>query len=259
MKPNARKGAWIKMAEHDEFLEEILNRGPSAGSLVLILTRMKEDGRLNEVVQACLRFLTLYPDDVRLRALLAESYAQMGFFTLAGIECEKASAMIDDVASVYRLLADIYARQQRHSEAADMLRRYLAHYPEQLEALEFLRRVEAALLPEEALFDMDNPAEDLAPPEDECEEALVDFASPTIAELYYSQGRIDAAIQTYEKVLSSNPADNESLRRLKELKGMTAESPDPEEKGPDAVRVQKERMITILERWLPRIREIRYA
>jgi len=247
------------MAEHEEFLEEILNRGPSAGSLVLILERMKEEGRLNEVVQACLRFLTLYPDDVRLRTLLAESYAQMGFFTLAGIECEKASAMIDDVASVYRLLADIYARQQRDSEAADMLRRYLAHYPGQLEALEFLRRIEAALLPEEALFEVEGTAEDLAPSEDESEEALVDFASPTIAELYYAQGRIDAAIQTYKKVLSSNPADNESLRRLKELKGMTAELPDAEEKGADAVRVQKERMITLLERWLPRIREIKYA
>jgi len=236
-----------------------LNRGPSAGSLVLILTRMKEEGRLNEVVRACLRFLTLYPDDVRLRTLLAESYARMGFITLAGTECEKAAAMIDDVASVYRLLADIYLRQQRHSEAADMLRRYLAHYPGQLEALESLRKVEAALLPEEALFEVEGPAEGVSRSEDESEEALVDFASPTIAELYYSQGRIDAAIQTYEKVLSRNPADKESIRRLKELKGLTAESPEAEEKDHDALRSQKERMIMILERWLPRIREIRYA
>lgn len=247
------------MTENDEFLEEILNRGPSSGSLFLILTRMKDEGRLNKVVQACLRFLTLYPDDVRLRTLLAESYAEMGFITLAGTELEKVAAMIDDMASAYRLLADIYARQQRHSEAADMLRRYLAHYPGQIEALELLRRMETVLLPEEALFEIEGPAEDLAPSEDESEDALVDFASPTIAELYYSQGRIDAAIHTYEKVLSNNPADNESLRRLKELKEMTAESPDAEEKGANAGRGQKERMITILERWLPKIREIRYV
>jgi tetratricopeptide (TPR) repeat protein len=259
MKTNVQKGVSIQMAENDNFVEKILSHGPSAGSLVLILRRMKGEGRLNEVVQACLRFLTLYPDDVRLRTLLAESYAEMGFITLAGAELEKVAAVIDDMASAYLLLADIYARQQRDSEAADMLRRYLAHYPGQVEALEFLRRMETALLPEEALFETEGPAEDLAPSGDESEDALVDFATPTIAELYYSQGRIDAAIHTYEKVLGSNPADNESLRRLKELKRMAAESSDAEEKRADAVRGQKERMITILERWLPKIREIRYA
>jgi len=259
MKTNVRKGVSIQMAENDNFVEKILSHGPSAGSLVLILTRMKGEGRLNEVVQACLRFLTLYPDDVRLRTLLAESYAEMGFITLAGTEFEKVAAMIDDMAPAYRLLADIYARQQRHSEAADMLRRYLAHYPGQIEALEFLRRMETALLPEEVLFVMEGPAEDLASSEDESEDALVDFATPTIAELYYSQGRIDAAIHTYEKILSSNPEDGESVRRLNQLKGMLSESPGIEEKGPEPVRGQKERMITMLERWLPKIREIRYA
>ena len=247
------------MAKNDSFVEKILSHGPSAGSLVLILTRMKEEGRLNEVVRECIRFLSLYPDDIRLRTLLAESYAEMGFIILAEIEFEKVAAMIDDMAPAYRLLADIYARQQRQTEAADMLRRYLAHYPGQPEAMEFLRRMETAQLPEEALSEMEGPAEDLVPSEDEPEDALVDFATPTIAELYYSQGRIDAAIHTYEKVLSSHPEDGESLKRLSELKGMLSESPGIEEKGPESVRSQKERMITILERWLPKIREIRYA
>lgn len=247
------------MAETDDFLDKILSHGPSAGSLVLILTRMKGEGRLNEVVQECIRFLSLYPDDVRLRTLLAESYAEMGFITLAGTEFEKAAAMIDDMAPAYRSLADIYARQQRHSEAADMLRRYLAHYPGQPEALEFLRRMEMALLPEEALSEMEGPAEDLVPSEEESEDVMVDFATPTIAELYYSQGLIDAAIHTYERVLSSNPEDGESLRRLKQLKGMLSESPGIEEKQSEAIRGQKERMITILERWLPKSRGIRYA
>jgi tetratricopeptide (TPR) repeat protein len=259
MKPNVQKGVSIQMAENDNFVEKILSHGPSAGSLVFILTRMKEQGRLNEVVQVCIRFLNLYPDDVRLRTLLAESYAEMGFITLAGTEFEKVAAMIDDMAPAYRLLADIYARQQRHSEAADMLRRYLAHYPGQPEALEFLRRMETALLPEEALSEMEGPAEDLVPPEDEAEDALVDFATPTIAELYYSQGRIDAAIHTYEKVLSSDPEDGKILRRLNQLKEMLSESPRIEEKRPSSVRGEKEKMITILERWLPKIRKIRYA
>jgi len=247
------------MAEHNDFFEKLLSHGPSAESVFLILSRMKDEGRLKEVVQMCIRFLTLYPDDVRLRPLLAESYAEMGFFTLAGTELETVAAMIDDMASVYRLLADIYAKQRRHSEAADMLRRYLAHHPDQIEALEFLRQMETLILPEEALIEMEGREEDLSLSEDEFEEALVDFATPTIAELYYSQGRIDAAIQTYEKVVNSDPFDQDSLRRLKELRGMTAELPDAKEKGPVALRGRKERMIRILERWLPKIREIQHA
>lgn len=248
------------MAENDDFFEKILSHGPSAGSVFLILARMKAEGRLSEVVRGCIRFLTLYPNDVRLRVLLAESYAEMGFITMAGTEFEKAVAMIDDMASAYRSLADIYAKQRRYSEAADMMKRYLAHYPGQIEALEFLRRMEAVLLPEEALFEVEAPVEDFAPSEDESEGALVDFASPTIAELYYSQGQVDTAIQTYEKVLSSNPEDQESLRRLKELKGMAVESPpDAGEKAEVAFPGRKERMITILERWLPKITEIKYG
>ncbi|MCF8146506.1 MAG: tetratricopeptide repeat protein [Deltaproteobacteria bacterium] len=247
------------MAESNDFLDEFLSRGPSAGSLFLILSRMKAEGRSGEVVRTCIRFLSQYPDDIRLRTLLAESYAEMGFITLAGSEFEKVVSMIDTLAPVYRSLAGIYEKQQRYSEATDMLRRYLAHYPDHPEAMASLKRMEAALLPEEAVFEIEDPEEDFATAGDDYEDALVDFASPTIAELYYSQGRIDAAIHTYEKVLSSNPTDRESLRRLNELKGMLSESEGFEEKRPSAARSQEDRLITILERWLPRIREIRYA
>jgi len=247
------------MTGNNDFFDELLSRGPSAGSLFLILSRMKAEGRSGEVVRACFRFLDLYPDDIRLRTLLAESYAEMGFLTLAGTEFEKVVSMIDTLAPAYRSLAGLYEKQDRYSEATDMLRRYLAHYPDHPEATASLKRMEAALLPEETFSEIEAPEEDLAPAEDDFEDALVDFASPTIAELYYSQGRIDAAIHTYEKVLSSNPTDRESLRRLKELKGMLSESGGFEEKPPAAARSQEDRLITILERWLPRIREIRYA
>lgn len=259
MRPDIRKGAWIKMTGHDGLFEEILRHGPSAGSLVLLLTKMKEEGRLNEVVQACLRFLPLYPDDVRLRTLLAQSYAGMGFFTLAGMELEKVTAMIDDMASAYRSLADIYEKQKRHSEAADMARCYLAHHPGQLDTLEFLRRMETALLPAESLSAIQGPGEEADLSEEASEDALVDFATPTIAELYYSQGQTDAAIHTYEKVVRSNPDDNESLGRLNELRGLADRSSVMEDKGEDAALGRKETMISILERWLPKILEIKYA
>jgi len=248
------------MTERDGFFEEILSHGPSAGSLVVALTRMKAEGRLREVVRMCVRFLDLYPDDIRLRTLLAESYAEAGFIGLAQTEFEKVASMIDRLAPAYRLLGEIYAKQQRHEEAADMLRRYLAHCPGQPEALECLKKLESTRSLEEGAVETEPPAEDGALSEDASPDALVDFATPTIAELYCSQGRMDAAIHIYEKVLGRNPDDHASRARLDELRGMAAaSSPAAAGRPPAVLRAQKERLILILERWLPGLREIRHA
>ena len=41
------------MVETDNILDEILNYGPSADSISIVLTRMREEGRFSEVVQEC--------------------------------------------------------------------------------------------------------------------------------------------------------------------------------------------------------------
>jgi len=245
--------------EKNSLLDEILVQGPSAGSVALVLSKMKEDGRMGDVIRACAHFLSLYPDDVRLRTLLAESYEAMGFMGLAESEFVKAGRMIDERVSVYRSLAAIYEKQGRHAEAADMLRRYVAHYPEEPEALMSLNRLESKIASTKAVGASEAPAEDLVwDTEDEPEE-LVDFATPTIAELYFTQGRIDAAIQTYENVVARHPEDMESLTRLNALKEMLNPPAEPEAAPAPASRVKEERLIRILEGWLPKIRELRYA
>jgi tetratricopeptide (TPR) repeat protein len=243
------------MTASDEGLDKILCHGPSAGFLAATLEKMKAEGRLNEVIQQCIRFLDLYPDDLRLRTLLAQSYAEVGFLTLAEYEFKRVATLLDGMTSVYRWLADLYGRQQRYQEAADMLRRYLAHHPQAPEALAYLKEMEAALTPEKALTEMGDLEGDLVPSED----TLVDFATPTIAELYYSQGRIDAAIHTYERLLEERPGDEAFTERLIQLKGMLGGSPESQDQEASTVGGREEIMITILERWLPRIREIPYA
>ncbi len=249
------------MEQRNSLLDEMLDSGPSPGSLILILSRMKEQGRTNDVIRACVRFLPLYPDDVRLRILLGESYAEKGFLGLAQAEFEKAVLMIDGLAPVYRSLAELYKKAGRYAEATEMLRRYAAHCPEGTGALQSLAQTEAAMafreMRREPLLDVS--VEGTAVEEEEPLEELVDFATPTIAELYYSQGRIEAAVQTYERVLQAHPEDREASLRLTELKKMLEPSGA---RGPMAATSPppvEERMIAILERWLPRIRELRYA
>ena len=247
------------MAETDNVLDEILNHGPSADSISIVLTRMKKEGRLSEVVQECIKFLRVYPDDIRLRIILAESYLGIGFIGLAGAELEKVRSMIENLIPAYKLLAEIYAKQQRVTEAADTLKLYLAHCPGEPEALKLLDKIRPAPVSGEAPLKAEELLDDVVPGVDEPRDALVDFATPTIAELYYAQGKLSAAISTYEKVISSNPDDSESLKRLIELKGMAPEKPGPEGKEKDDLHARTEKLITILEEWLPKIKEIQHA
>lgn len=247
------------MAEIDNVLDEILNHGPSADSISIVLTRMKKEGRLSEVVQECIKFLRVYPDDIRLRIILAESCLGIGFIGLAGAELEKVRSMIENLIPAYKLLAEIYAKQQRFTEAADTLKLYLAHCPGEPEALKLLDKIRPTPVSGEAPLKAEELSDDVVPGVDEPRDALVDFATPTIAELYYTQGKLSAAISTYEKVISSNPDDSESLKRLIELKGMAPEEPGPEGKEKDDLHARTEKLIAILEEWLPKIKEIQHA
>jgi len=247
------------MAETDNVLDEILNHGPSANSISIVLTRMKKAGHLKEVVQECIKFLRVYPDDIRLRSILAESYLEIGFIGLAGAELEKVKSMIENLIPAYKLLAEIYAKQQRVTEAVDTLKLYLQHYPGEPEALRLLDEMRPAPVSEDTPLKVEELLDEVVPEVDEPEETMVDFATPTIAELYYAQGKLNAAISTYEKVISSNPDDSESLKRLIELKGVTLEEPDLEGKEKDNLHTRTEKLITILEEWLPKIKEIQHA
>ena len=243
------------MDEKDNILDEILNHGPSVDSIFIVLTRMKKEGRSSEVVQQCIKFLRVYPDDIRLRIILAESYLETGFISLAGVELEKVGSMIQDLIPAYRLLAGIYAKQRRVTEAVDTLKIYLAHRPDATEARELLKEIKPA---DEVQLEVGKPTEDAVVAADE-KDAVADLATPTIAELYYTQGKLSAAISTYEKVLNDNPDDIESLKRLNELRGLAAEKPNEGGKEEDDLYTRTEKLIRILEEWLPKIKEIKYA
>ncbi len=251
------------MVEHDDLIDDILRFGPSAGSVNIGLRQMKAAGRLREVIQACIKFQQLYPDDIRLKMLLAEAYNEAGFVSLAGSELENAASMIDALAPAYKQLADIYLDQRRYGAAAEMLRRYLAHFPDQSDALDLLKRVEMKVAQKEDALAGDLPDEDAVKAEaetvDEPVEELVDLATPTIAELYFSQGNVEAAIQTYEKIVLTDPDDRQSTVRLDELKKSTREAETPEYEGIDKFRTQTERLIRMLEHWLPRVKGMPHA
>ena len=156
---------------------------------------------------------------------------------------------------------DIYSHQKRGEEAAKALKVYLAHRPDDEEALRLLETLQPPEEPptqptpakEEEAVSLEEIEEEVAPPLEE--EGLPDIATPTLAELYFDQGRLKEAIETYEKIIAQDPDDTQSGQRLDELIALSAQEKSAEVKEQDRVRQNKEKMIVILETWLANIRE----
>lgn len=235
------------MGGSDELFGRILLHGPSQGTVFLLLSRMKEDARVNEVIQGCLKALQVFPDDPRLRKLLAESFLEVGFVSQAENEMEKVASFIRELAVIYKRKAELTFRQGRHGEALEALNTYLGFYPEDSEAQHLLQRLRSPSPPPPE----PEKTRDLEPPAYSPE-----MATPTLAEICLTQGHVDEAVRVYEEYLGKHPADETASRRLAEIRGgargMPAESPPV---APDhAMRARTERIIAVLENWLAGIR-----
>ena len=250
------------MANIDDLYTRILADGPSPKTLFHLLSRLKREGQLRIVIQESLKALNAYPNDIHIRRLLAETYFEAGLVSQAEAELDKVSALIGDFADTYKLQAQIYMKQKRRREAIRSFELYLAHRPDDQEALDSLKTLtpeqEApAQEPQLPVEEMDaEPPEqkgvEVAPP---AEEESPEIATPTLAQIYFEQGQIEEAINTYEMIIAQHPEDEYSKRRLEELQNMVAEEKAAEEKGIEQVRQKKEKMIAILESWLANIRE----
>ena len=296
------------MEKSNDLLGEILNCGPSQGTFFLVLKKMKEEGRSSEVIRECQKALSLYPDDLRLRTLLAESYLDLGFIGLAETELATVTSHLGDLASAYKLQAEIYSKQQRNEEAVWALNQYLVHRPDDHDALDLLDKIKPAAegekpketqaledfahTEEERVEDIVNSQEEdilesVVIPEDitraleedfeeevvvaelpeerfdlEGEDKFAELATTELAEIYYNQGLINEAINTYELALLTNPDDKTSMERLAELKALNVDNPEKTEQqtaADDILRERKKRMIPVLEEWMDRVQKLSHA
>ena len=230
------------MERANDLHSTILAHGPSPSTLLIILQRMREEGRVHEVLRECMRGLRLYPDDIGIHRMLAECYLELGFFSLAEQQIALAVEIIDKLASVFIIQAGLLERQGRREEAAAALEKYLAHFPGDAEVMERLRTLKQE---EEAPSTQAPSSEEIVP----------EIATHTLAEIYESQGQFKAAVETYKKLIERNPEDlraHEHLRHLEQgiRSGLKpGKVPEKEEDG-------AQRMIGILEGWLARMQEM---
>ncbi|MDY7038847.1 MAG: tetratricopeptide repeat protein, partial [Thermodesulfobacteriota bacterium] len=140
------------------------------------------------------------------------------------------------------------------------LKVYLVHQPEDQESLDLLERIKPSEKPAAsesipALEELPGPVEKSfdelsAAPQEEIAEIL----TPKLAEIYFDQGLIQEAINTYKKVIEQNPENETSIKRLEELKTMMEVEEALDDTVFDKARSKKQKMIIILEGWLDNIR-----
>lgn len=243
------------MRKSNDFIDLVLKQSPSRGTLFLVLNQMKEEGMKGEVIRECIKALNIYPDDIPLRTLLGEAYMEAGFIGQAEMELEKATSDIAVLISAFRLQAGIYAQQGRHEEALVSLNRYLAHNPDDQEALELLERISPAelepmpLTPEIA----EEPFPD-AEKEDSSDAAILD-----LAEDYHKQGQIEKAIDVYQDLLMKDPSNTTAAERLVELNDQLVAKDTPVVSPADKVTAKKEKLVAILEGWRTKFQELSHV
>lgn len=184
------------------------------GSPSPFLLHLKEEKRWGDIADRCLKFLAFCPGDIQTRTSLAEAYLEMGFLCSAEQE--------------YRL---IEAESARLSEACKM-------------SLASFKNKERAPEPDDTIEGLTDQEEGLS---------VSELATPTIAELYLSQGRKAEAIAIYEKILEESPQDDAIRQRLAEIK-----SPHPRVEASETTGEETRRAVyltAVLEDWLERIRK----
>jgi tetratricopeptide (TPR) repeat protein len=247
----------MHMESSESLYNEILSGGPSRGTLFLVLSRMKNEGLIERVIEECTKALGGYPDDIQIRKLLAEAYCEAGRIPEAEAEIKAVTGKINELMTSYRFQAQIYLAQGKTEQAIEALKLYLIHCPDDSESYALLE----SMLPKEEAASTEIAQEREGLPAEEVAEALAqpineplpDIATPTLAEVYYDQGKTREAIEIYEKVIERHPDDSGSRLRLDELKAIAEQTQATAEKEMARVMAKK-KMTSILESWLEGLR-----
>jgi tetratricopeptide (TPR) repeat protein len=217
------------MTTLNDIYDEIVDKIATPNARIILLEILKKEGKPEKIIQACLKALEAFPDDISIRKLLAETYFEQKSIEFAKAELERISKQIDGLSSVLKLQAELFREEGMTEKAINSLKLYLAHHSNDQDAARLLSELSA-------------------PPK---EEASI-LPTSTLAEIYYKQGELEEAIKIYAQVVKDFPDDEKYKNRLDELKKIK----ETEESERSHEVILKEKTVTLigtLERWLTNI------
>ena len=196
------------MADSNKLFERILESSPSQSTSLLILSKIREEGRTDEVIIGCLNALNNFPDYSPLRRLLAEAYIDKGSFFLAEKELKKIATEINALIPSLKSLGEVYLKQGKTDEASNIMKVYLAHYPNDMAAREIIENekpesqknfleedFELEEYPEEDAIREETPTPIISmPQDDELGTSTVEIDALTDTQTMHAQIKTDMAI-----------------------------------------------------------------
>ena len=223
------------MSTSEGLYTEIIDNIETPSASVILVKLLLKEGKIETAIEACLKALERFPDNMNIRKLLAETYLQQGQTELAERELEKLADQIGKFTSVFKLQAKLFRKEEKLKEAIRALEVYLVHHKDDKEANQLFSELTSTGQGEEAVV-----------------------ATPTLAEIFFNQGALEEAIKVYQQVVEASPDDEKSKMRLNELRQMKVA--EVQNIGIEAAGKDKTlELIRILENWLRAIESQKVA
>jgi predicted Zn-dependent protease len=205
---------------------EIIDKIETPSASALLVKLLLKEGKAEMAIEACLKALEIFPDNMSIRRLLAETYVQQGRMELAERELKKLADQIGEFTSVFKLQAKLFKKEEKLDEAIRALEVYLVHHKDDDEAIQLLSELSSTGKGEQHVV-----------------------PTPTLAEIFFNQGALEEAIKVYQQVVEGNPEDEKSKMRLNELKQMKVAGVQGTA-GETGTKDKTLELIRVLENWL---------
>ena len=223
------------MSTSEGLYTEIIDKIETPSASALLVKLLLKEGKTEIAIEACLKALEIFPDNMTIRRLLADTYLQQGQTELAERELERLAAQIGEFTSVFKLQAKLFKKEEKLKEAIRALEVYLVHHKDDEEASRLFSELSFA----------DKGERDVVP-------------TPTLAEIFFDQGALEEAIKVYQQVVEASPNDEKSKMRLDELRQMNVTGVQ-KTAGETATKDKTLELIRILENWLGAIESQKVA
>ncbi|MGH9870730.1 MAG: tetratricopeptide repeat protein [Candidatus Polarisedimenticolia bacterium] len=228
-------------------LRRRLQQAPSVRLLVELAREYHETGLFEEASRIAARAVREQPSYVSARVQLGRIYFDMGRVEEAREQMEAVLSIAPDNLVARRVVADVCREMGDVQGALDRYRALLAFSPSDEETRRKIAEVEKEAAAAPAAVQESPPAAEGGSHGHEAALEPGVLATPTLAELYLTQGLPAKAASVYREILRGDPGNAEAVARLTEIEGPPPASDDPAAR----LRVRKSQ---ILERWLAALR-----
>ena len=183
------------------------------GSLIFarVASAYLRSDNTNQAIQVCEQGLSQHSDYANGHMVMAMCYFKVGLLEQAIRECERVLELDREHPSAFFYLGEIYAEQKQFDQALHAYQKVLQHDPYNESAQERLAQLQTRTAESGSRLNPEGAEDDRQAPMDDS------IITPTLADIYASQGLTERAIHVLRCFLGRASNQEDVLRRIREL------------------------------------------